>query len=153
MSLNKSLFSSDKMDWETPAYLFDRLNNEFNFTLDVCALQHNAKCRRYFTPEIDGLSQPWSGVCWMNPPYGREIGKWVIKAAVESRRGCVCVCLVPVRSDAQWWHDYVMRSAEVRLLTRRLTFVGGGNKATFPACVVVFDSSKGFSPKLSSYKI
>lgn len=153
MSLNKSLFSSEKMDWETPKELFDKLNREFKFTLDVCALPHNAKCRRYFTPDIDGLSQPWDGVCWMNPPYGREIGSWVIKAAVESYRGCVCVCLVPVRSDSKWWHDYVMRSAEIRLLTRRVTFVGAGANAPFPACIVVFDKKKGTTPQLSSYRI
>ena len=55
---------------------FDGLDNEFHFTLDVC----NAKCERYFTPEIDGLKQEWTGTVWCNPPYGREIGSWVRRA-------------------------------------------------------------------------
>jgi len=66
-------FSSATDVWATPQSLFDELNAEFGFTLDVCALRENAKCDRHFTPEVDGLSQAWTGVCWMNPPYGRTI--------------------------------------------------------------------------------
>ena len=73
-------YSSKTDVWETPQDLFDRLHAIHNFTLDVCALPENAKCEKYFTPEMNGLSYPWRGVCWMNPPYGREIGKWVKKA-------------------------------------------------------------------------
>lgn len=75
-------YSSKTVIWETPQDLFDRLNAMHGFTLDVCALPENAKCAKYFTPEVDGLKQDWSGeVCWMNPPYGREIGRWIAKAA------------------------------------------------------------------------
>ena len=74
------MFSSKTDMWETPQDLFDRLDAIYRFDLDVCAVPENAKCERYFTPEIDGLKQDWSGTCWMNPPYGREIGKWVRKA-------------------------------------------------------------------------
>jgi len=69
------MFSSNDMTWETPQWLFDKLDKEFHFTLDVCALPETAKCEKYYTPQIDGLKQDWEdNICWMNPPYGREIG-------------------------------------------------------------------------------
>jgi len=74
-------FSSKTDLWATPQDLFDRLNAEYHFTLDVCAIPENAKCDKYFTPEMDGLKCDWKdNICWMNPPYGREISKWVKKA-------------------------------------------------------------------------
>ncbi len=73
-------FSSRRKNWETPQTLFDTLNEEFDFELDVCAASENAKCKKYYSPTEDGLKQEWKGVCWMNPPYGREIGKWMKKA-------------------------------------------------------------------------
>ena len=79
------MFSSRTDLWSTPQDLFDELNKEFNFDIDVCALPENAKCERYFSPQIDGLSQKWEGVCWCNPPYGREIGKWVEKAYKDAK--------------------------------------------------------------------
>lgn len=80
--LNKGLFTSNTPEWETPQDLFDKLNKEFHFGVDVCATKENRKCETYFTKEDDGLSKNWNGIfCWMNPPYGREIGKWVKKAS------------------------------------------------------------------------
>ena len=73
--LNQGLYSSASDLWETPQEFFNRLNEEFHFTLDVCALPENAKCSRYYTPEDNGLLMPWDGVCWCNPPYGKEIAK------------------------------------------------------------------------------
>ena len=86
------MFSSNTGLWETPQELFDKLNAIHHFTCDVCALPENAKCNKYYTPEIDGLSQAWSGVCWCNPPYGREIGKWVKKLTNRIVRW-LCFCL------------------------------------------------------------
>jgi phage N-6-adenine-methyltransferase len=124
--------------WATPQELFDSLNEEFKFTLDVCALPENAKCDNYFTPETDGLSQPWEGVCWMNPPYGREIGKWIKKAYVSSLMGATVVCLVPARTDTAWWNDYVVKG-EIRFLRGRLKFGGSKNSAPFPSAIVIFN--------------
>ena len=84
--MNKGLLTSKTDEWETPQWLFDKLNAQFNFKFDVCANQNNAKCKTYFDKETDGLSQEWTGACWMNPPYGRQIGKW-IKKAYESSLG------------------------------------------------------------------
>ncbi len=151
--LNESLYKSDKMDWGTPQYIFDYLNKEFNFTLDVCADSNNTKCKNFFSIENNGLSQNWDdNICWMNPPYGRDIKNWVEKAYRESRKNCTCVCLVPVRSDTKWWHDYVMKSFEIRLFNKRLSFAGANNKAPFPAAIIVFNKLSE-NPKLSVIKI
>ena len=130
-------FSSDSPEWSTPQELFDALDAEFRFVLDVCATSENAKCQRYFTAETDGLSQRWSGVCWMNPPYGAEIGKWVQKAWEAAEAGATVVCLVPARIDTRWFWDYC-RYGEVRVLPGRLKFGGGENSAPFPSAVVIF---------------
>ena len=74
------MFSSKTDLWATPQDLFDKYDAIYHFETDVCALPENAKCKRFFTPEMDGLKQEWAGVCWCNPPYGRQIGKWVEKA-------------------------------------------------------------------------
>lgn len=152
MMLNDSLYSSEKMDWSTPVHLFERLNKEFRFTVDVCATAINTKCPTFFSPEENGLNKIWTGTAWMNPPYGREIKHWVKKAFESSRADCVCVCLLPVRSDTRWWHDYIMRSSEIRLLEKRLSFEGAKNKAPFPAAIVVFRPAST-SPLLSSMPV
>jgi len=134
----KVMFSSKKTEWETPRALFDELNREFGFTLDVCALPENAKCDLFFTPKTDGLSQSWKGhMCWMNPPYGREIGKWVKKAYEESQRGATVVCLLPARTDTRWFHEYCTKG-EIRFIKGRLKFGGCKNSAPFPSMIVIF---------------
>ncbi len=130
---------ADRTDWATPPAFFAGLDKEFGFTLDVAASPHNAKCARYFTREDDGIHQDWSGeVCWCNPPYGREIPKWVRKAAEEARRGVTTVMLIPARTDTSWWHDYIDGKAEVRFVRGRITFVGAEHPAPFPSAVVIF---------------
>ena len=130
-------FSSATDMWSTPQEFFDRLDSEFGFTLDVCSTHDNAKCERHFTEAEDGLSQVWDGVCWMNPPYGRTIGKWMRKAYESSLTGATVVCLVPARTDTAWWHDYAVKG-EVRFLRGRLKFGGSINSAPFPSAVVIF---------------
>src|SRR4051812_30945424 len=109
MRLSPALFSSARAAWQTPGELFAVLHREFRFTLDVCATLRNRKCRRCFTPRQNGLRQKWTGSCWMNPPYGRHIGRWVKKAHQESQSGATVVCLLPARTDTTWWHDHVMK--------------------------------------------
>ena len=132
------MFSSATSLWETPQGFFDMLNMEFGFTLDVCATVENAKCPAYFSPNDDGLSKAWSGVCWMNPPYGREVGKWVKKAYEESKKGVTVVGLLPARTDTRWFHEFIHGKAEVRFLRGRLKFGGCKNSAPFPSIVVVW---------------
>ena len=130
-------FMSKRSDWETPQFLFDGLNAEFGFEVDVCATAETAKCKRYFTKEDDGLAQQWEGTCWMNPPYGRVIGRWMQKAFEASLVGAIVVCLVPARTDTRWWHKYAMRG-EIRYLRGRLRFGNAQNSAPFPSAIVIF---------------
>jgi phage N-6-adenine-methyltransferase len=134
-------FSSKTEIWETPQDFFNKYNDLYHFTLDVCATPENAKCPNFFTKEDDGLSKDWSGVCWMNPPYGREIGKWMKKAYESSLNGAVVVCLVPSRTDTMWWHEYAMKG-EIEFIKGRLKFGGSKNSAPFPSAVVVFGGAK-----------
>ena len=130
-------FSSATDDWSTPPDLFDACNRIFGFTLDACAQPHNAKCLKFYSPIDDGLAQPWTGTVWMNPPYGRAIGKWMRKAWEAHQEGVTVVCLVPARVDTRWWHDYAKRGA-VLFLRGRLKFGGIENSAPFPSALVAF---------------
>jgi phage N-6-adenine-methyltransferase len=148
VTINAGLFTSQTDVWATPQHFFDRLHREFGFSLDCCALPDNAKCPAYFTPEQDGLHLPWRGVVWMNPPYGREIGKWMQKAHQSSLEGATVVCLVPARTDTAWWHRYAMKAQEIRLVRGRLKFGDGRNSAPFPSAVVIFRPG-GHRPRFS----
>lgn len=144
-------FSSETDDWATPAAFFDRLDTEFNFTLDPCASVDNAKCGRYFTKEDDGLSQDWSGeTVFMNPPYGRAISNWLRKAYEESQEGTTVVALIPSRTDTRYWHDYVMKATEIRFVKGRLKFGDGRNSAPFPSAVVIWRGIGEGYPKIST---
>ena len=130
---------SSKTDmWSTPQAFFDELDGTFRFTLDVCATRDNAKTAHFFTEQDDGLAQEWgSNVCWMNPPYGRTIGRWMKKALEASRAGATVVCLVPARTDTAWWHDYAAKG-DFWFVRGRLKFGESKNAAPFPSAVVVF---------------
>ena len=132
-------YSSQRHDWETPQDFFDALNEEFGFDLDAAASDNNAKCREFFDEEDDGLSQDWGGrTVWLNPPYGRQIGRWVAKAAEEARKpGTTVVLLVPARTDTRWFHDYLYGNAELRFVRGRLKFGGAKSGAPFPSLVAV----------------
>jgi len=145
------MFSSKDMTWETPQDIFDKLNKEFNFTLDVCALPETAKCKDYYTPEIDGLKQKWNGICWMNPPYGRQLGVWIKKAYEESLNGNVVVCLIPSRTDTKYWHDYCMKASEIRFIRGRLKFGNSDTSAPFPSAIIVFDNSNDINLNVVTY--
>lgn len=137
--MNKVMFSSNTDQWSTPQDLFDRLDRIYRFETDVCALPENAKCERYFTPQMDGLRQEWTGVCWMNPPYGRKISLWVRKAYESARDNmATVVCLLPARTDTAWFHDYVQPHAYIEFIRGRLKFGGADNNAPFPSMIAVF---------------
>ncbi len=134
-------YSSATDMWETPQAFFDAWNKEFNFDLDVCATDENAKCPLYYTKEKDGLSNRWAGTVWINPPYGKEIIKWMRKAYESARDGdATVVCLVPARTDTAWWHDYAMKG-DITFIRGRLKFGNAKNSAPFPSAVVVFEQA------------
>ena len=127
--------------WSTPQSFFTKYDEKYNFNLDVCASEDNAKCAKYFTETDDGLQQEWEGVCWMNPPYGREIIKWMKKAYESSLNGATVVCLVPARTDTTWWHEYAMKGT-IEFIRGRLKFGNSKNSAPFPSAIVVFNGGR-----------
>ncbi len=141
--------SSKSDEWETPKELFNKYNEQFRFDIDVCATHENALVPEYYTKENDALTQDWVGTCWMNPPYGRQIGLFMKKAYEESLKGATVVCLVPSRTDTRWWHEYAMKG-EIEFIRGRLKFINrtfpswrpDGNfkisPAGFPSAVIVF---------------
>ena len=138
--MNNIHFSSKTDLWATPQKFFDKYNALYGFSLDVCANKDNAKCSKFFSIENNGLEQEWSGSCWMNPPYGREIIHWMKKAYESSLCGATVVCLVPARTDTKWWHEYAMKG-DIEFIRGRLKFGDSKNSAPFPSAVVVFGNN------------
>ena len=142
--MNSGLLSSRNHNWCTPQALFEQLNNEFSFALDAAATDKSAKCVAYYTPESDGLNNSWDkgGAVFCNPPYGREIGKWVRKAHDESLAGTTVVMLIPARTDTAYFHDLIQGKAEIRFIRGRLKFTNEEgaqfDSAPFPSMIVIF---------------
>ena len=133
------MFSSKSNIYETPQWLFDELNEEFNFTLDVCADVNTYKCEKYFDEQMDGLKQDWSNnICWMNPPYDKS-KLWIEKAYNECNENKVTtVALLPSRTDTIAFHKYIYKQYEIRFLKGRLKFGKSKNSAPFPSMIVIF---------------
>src|SRR5215216_2803610 len=110
--LNRGLFTSIRGDWKTPRALFQALDAEFHFDFDPCPIN----------PKYDGLVINWGNMNFMNPPYGREIHKWIEKGYRESLNGKTVVFLLPSRTDTGWWHEYNMKATEIRFIKGRLRF-------------------------------
>ena len=142
--MNSALLSSKTVEWETPLAFYSQLNDEFNFTLDPCATEENHKCKRFYTKKQDGLSQSWENeVVFCNPPYGREIYKWVKKASEESRNNnALVVMLIPARTDTKWFHEYIYNKIDIRFLPGRLKFGNAINPAPFPCMICIFRPQK-----------
>jgi len=132
-------FESKRQDWETPDSIFIPLNEEFGFTLDVCASLINTKCLRFFSVEDNALIQKWEGICFMNPPFGQQ-GKWVKKAFESAQEGATVVCLLPSRTNTNWWHDYCMKG-EIRFIRGRPIFKGAKHGLPQPLSIVIFRPS------------
>lgn len=142
MVITGGLFSSNTDLWATPIKLFETLDREFHFNLDPCASCDNHKCAKYYTIKEDGLIQDWgSSTVFINPPYGREIGKWVKKAYEHSKGGGVSVALLPCRTDTRWW-GYVMEATEIRFIKGRVKFNDGSTGAPFPSCIVIWGTPR-----------
>ena len=136
--VKQTWFNRSKVDYETPPEVFNPLQKEFGITFDVCATPKNAKCQQFFTVSDNALEKDWNGVCWMNPPFGREMKKWVIKAWTESQKGVTVICLLPARTNTNWWHDYCMKG-EVRFIRGEVKFVGCKNGLWLPMAIVIFN--------------
>lgn len=137
-------FSSATDDWATPQSFFDQLDAEFHFTLDPCASAGNAKCRKFYTAQDNGLIQDWGGeVVFCNPLYGRKIFDWVKKCYEESSKpNTTVVMLIPARTDTRYFHEFIYhRATEIRFIRGRLKFGDGKAPAPFPSMVVVYRPS------------
>ena len=85
----------------------------------------------------------------MNPPYGRETGKWIEKAFKESLKGAIVVCLIPARPDASYWHEYIFpHASSIEFIKGRLHFSKSKEAAPFPSAIITF----GKIPEKCSYK-
>jgi site-specific DNA-methyltransferase (adenine-specific) len=156
--INKSMFTNYSNDWETPDWLFNQLNEEFGFDIDVCANEDNYKLKNYFSKQDDCLKQDWKGMtCWMNPPYTSKLQDLFFKKAVEeSRKGATVVCLLPSRTDTKRFHKYVWdrntnkpyNNVEIRFLQGRLKFSNSKNSAPFPSMIVIFKKNEINTPRL-----
>ena len=121
-------FSSLCLTWQTPKATYNTLNTEFSFDFDPCPHK----------PTFDGLSIDWGRCNFVNPPYGRQIVKWIKKGYEEYLKGKTVVFLVPSRTDTRWWHNYIMNATEIRFIKGRLKFGNAKNSAPFPSCVAIF---------------
>lgn len=137
--ISEWLYTSNSDEWETPDYLYKKLDNEFHFDLDPCATEHNHKTEEYFTIDNDGLSKNWGGHrVWCNPPYS-EIIKWAQKAFEESLKpNTLVVLLAPSRTDTKWFHDYVYHHSEIRFVKGRVKFSGSKWNAPFPSLLAIY---------------
>ncbi|HUT00251.1 MAG TPA: DNA N-6-adenine-methyltransferase [Candidatus Thermoplasmatota archaeon] len=144
MKGQKALFSHKGDEWETPKWLFDKLDKEFHFNCDAACTVENRKCDTFYDINGDALNPnaDWNNIAFLNPPYSK-IAAFMKKAYEESLKGATVVCLIPCRTDTRYWHDYCMKASEIRLIKGRLKFTNQNiektTSATFPSCIVVFD--------------
>lgn len=141
MNNKEVMFSSQTITWSTPEEFFNKVDSEYNFTVDVCADTTNYKCKKYFSPKDDGLKQSWqNNVCWCNPPYGSACKEWVKKAYEECSENCTIVMLLPARTDVKWFHNYIYnnKNCKITFLKGRLKFSGCKTSAPFPSMLVEF---------------
>lgn len=144
--------SSNTPEWATPMEFFKELDKEFHFTLDPCSTHENAKCEKHYTKEDDGLKQEWGGqIVFCNPPYGRELPKWVKKCYDESKKGALVVMLIPARTDTRWFWDFIYNKAEIRFIKGRLKFGDGKQSAPFPSMIVIFRNKENETREMETH--
>ena len=148
-------FKSIKQDWTTPDIFFKRLDNEFHFTIDLAASESNAKVGHYYGSETDALQMPWTGVGWLNPPYGAKTGKlsdWVKRGYEQTNEHkSTVVMFIPARTNTRWFHSYCMKAQELRFIDGRPKFGDAKHGLPQPLVLVVFGPNNG-TPKVSSYR-
>lgn len=164
--MNPALNSSKKMDYGTPDDVYDWLDRQFAFTIDLAAVASNTKHPRFYSPKDNSLSQSWEGESgFLNPPYGREVPQWLDKSRDEAMLNrALVVMLIPARVDTDWWKTFIMSDdreaghlvrSEYRpdtqvlwlrwsgLITgvyfhdKRIPFEGMNNGAPFPSAIVI----------------
>lgn len=139
--LAKSTGCLNKDLWETPDHIFEPLMEEFQFSLDPCCQLHTAKCKKFYTPYENGLSQSWENeVVFCNPPYSRgNIDLWMEKCYKESLNDrAYVIALIPVSTSARWFHEWVLGKAELRFYKGRIRFKGAPFTAPFSSMLAIW---------------
>ena len=139
--------SSRSIEYSTPLKIVNPLIKEFDLEIDVCASDKNFKLDNYWTIEDDAFKQVWDGNCWMNPPYNRDLGKWVRKAHSERHSGTK-VCLFPVRANTKWWAE-VSLDSEIRFINGEVNFNNEPRGLWAAICVMIF----GKKAKVGTFSI
>ena len=131
-------------NWKTPDLLYNELNDQFNFNFDPCPLTTEP-----ITEETDGLLKDWGSSNFINPPYSRKLKEaFINKAVEESKKGKLCVMLLPVSTSTKIFHDVILPNAKyIRFLRGRVKFEGVNTKGELvknkvgmhDSMVVVFD--------------
>ena len=131
-----------KDDWATPPYFYNEINKEFDFNYDPCPYQNDIE-------KHDGLSVEWKERNFINPPYSRKLkDAFVIKAIEESKKGKLCVMLLPVSTSTQLFHRHILpNQKEIRFIEKRIKFCGVNTRGEYvtgkagmhDSMLVVFD--------------
>jgi len=121
---NRNLEHKD--DWATPDYVLNPLYEEFGDLFDPCPFQHNIS-------DWDGLDIEWANRNFINPPYSRVLkDNFVLKAIKESKKGKLCVMLLPVSTSTKLFHEHILpNKTEIRFLKGRVKFKGYNTKGEF----------------------
>lgn len=137
---NRNLKHKD--DWKTPPYFYDPLNEEFDFDFDPCPYQHDLN-------KWDGLKVDWGERTFVNPPYSVDLKKeFVLKAISESKKGKLCIVLIPVSTSTKLFHDHILpNKKDIRFVKRRIKFHGLNTKGVYvtkenamhDSMIVIFD--------------
>lgn len=137
--------------FETPHWLFDALNKEFNFTFDLACNKQNAKCEQFYTEEENSLLKEWhklNGWLWLNPPYS-PLKPWIIKAQQENKKGARIVVLCPPIITSRYFQEYI--PSEIRFIVGRVPFILNGKEMksnTNDSCLLIYDD-KVRQPKIT----
>lgn len=123
---NRNLDHSN--NWATPKEFYDALDKEFKFDFDPCPLNENE-----ITHENDGLLIEWGNSNYINPPYSRALKEAFVKKAInESKKGKVCVMLLPVSTSTVLFHQYILPNAkDIRFVKGRIRFLGVNTKGEY----------------------
>lgn len=133
-------------NWATPNWFYKKLDDEFHFDFDPCPLHIGE-----ITPDKDGLLITWGGCNFINPPYSRALKEaFVIRAIEESKKGSICVMLLPVSTSTKLFHKHILPNAkEIRFIEGRISFIGintkgeqANNKPMHDSMVVIFDKTE-----------
>lgn len=113
-------------DWATPKKLYDELNDEFHFDFDPCPYQHDIT-------KWDGLTVDWGTTNFVNPPYSKKLKEsFILKAIEESKKGKVCVLLIPVSTSSKIFHEHILpNKPEIRFIKGRVRFSGYNTKGEY----------------------